>query len=63
MLHRCAENYGWNDHDMMNMPKRRFYRYYGYIYQDRLREEDEMERVKRENKLKQDKQNKPRQWK
>lgn len=48
MLHVMSEVRGWSHEDMMKMPKRIFYRYYGYWYKDRLAEEEEFERRKQE---------------
>lgn len=63
MLHRMSMERGWTHNEMMRMPKRLFYRYYGYWYQDRLREHDEMEERERQRKLREKRNSQPRQWK
>lgn len=62
MLHRMSMERGWSHEKMMMMPKHIFYRYYGYWYQDKLREQDEMDRLDRERKMKES-QGRPKQWK
>ena len=63
MLHRMSMDRGWSHTDMMRMPKRLFYRYYGYMYQDSLRQKDEMDERERREKLRQKEESQPRQWK
>ena len=63
MLHRMSEVRGWGHTEMMKMPKRLFYRYYGYWYQDRLREQDQQEEEKRKADLERKQRDSPRQWK
>jgi hypothetical protein len=57
-----SEIRGWSHQEMMSMPKRAFYRYYGYWYQDQLREE--IQRKEDESKRKaEEAKTKPKQWK
>jgi len=62
MLHKMSELRGWSHQEMMDMPKHIFFRYYGYYYQDQLRQEEEYkkqeDKQKKENAKKQ-----PRNWK
>ena len=62
MFHRLSTEKGWTHEYMMGLPKRLFYRYYGYFYQDNLREKDHQDEMDRERKLK-EKESGPRNWK
>jgi hypothetical protein len=59
MLHKMSEIRGWSHDEMMEMNKSLFYRYYGYWYQDSLREQDEYDKKDRESRNKE----KPVHWK
>ena len=63
MLHRLSTEKGWSHNMMMKMSKRLFYRYYGYYYQDTLREKDYHDEMERKRKLEVEQQSKPRNWK
>ena len=58
-----SEVRGWSHNEMMALPWRLFLRYYGYWYQDRLREEDELKRAKWEAEQEKRLQGEPRDWK
>jgi hypothetical protein len=53
MMHKMSELRGWTHSEMLSMPKPIFYRYYGYWYQDRLREEAYQKEQELKNKQKQ----------
>lgn len=59
MLHKMSEVRGWTHNEMMSMNKRIFYRYYGYWYSDRLKEEA----AQKEAESKQQNNNQERNWK
>jgi len=62
MLHKMSEVRGWSHKDMMAMKKHIFYRYYGYWYQDNLREEERQKEQERKQK-KMERNDKVHQWK
>lgn len=57
-----SEIRGWSHQEMLEMPKPVFYRYYGYWYQDNLREEERQKKEELKQKRESDKE-KPRNWK
>ena len=50
MLHKMSEIRSWHHDEMMKMSKPIFFRYYGYWYQDQLREQDYHEKQEAEAK-------------
>ena len=50
MLHMMSMERGWSHDEMMRMPKRLFFRYYGYWYADKFNESMQMEWEEAKNK-------------
>lgn len=62
MLATMAEVYGWSHQEMMAMPKRLFFRYYGIWLIRRIKEEEDREADARKQEL-ENRMNDNRQWK
>lgn len=53
MFYKMAEVMGWSHQEMMEMPKRVFYRYYGYWFAEQLMQQEANEESERKQKAEQ----------
>jgi len=57
MLRVLAEKFGWGHNEMMAMPKRTLFRYYGYILIDNIERAEKRDKEEREERFKEGRKN------